>query len=246
MLKGHFRMKDRSRSVYDLGLLIVIISAVVFATNRVHSQNPTQTPAPATAQDGQRPSPSPTPSPTPTPINWSTDPVLKRFVARSIGPASMGGRIDDITAVEQNPYIIYVGFATNGVWKSTNNGTTFQPIFDTYGTHSIGDIAIAPSDPNIVWVGTGEANNRQSSSFGDGIYKSTDAGKTFTKMGLEDSQPIARIVIDPKDPNVVYVAVLGHLFGPNKERGVYKTTDGGKTWSNVKFIDEDTGFTDIV
>ena len=107
-------MKDRSRSVYDLGLLIVIISAVAFATITVHSQNPTptQTPAPAGAQ-GQRPTPSP--SPTPTPINWSTDPVLKRFVARSIGPASMGGRIDDITAVEQNPYIIYVAFATNGV-----------------------------------------------------------------------------------------------------------------------------------
>ena len=154
MLKGHFRMKDRSRSVYDLGLLIVIVSAVAFATITAHSQNQTatQTPAPAAPQ-AQRP----TPSPTPTPINWSTDPMLKRFVWRSIGPASMGGRIDDIAAVEQNPYIIYVAFATNGVWKSTNNGTTFQPIFDTYGTHSIGDVAIAPSDPNIVWVGTGEA-----------------------------------------------------------------------------------------
>ena len=157
----------------------------------------------------------------------------------------MGGRIDDFAVPEQNPHVIYVAFATNGVWKSTNNGTTFQPIFDTYTTHSIGDIAVAPSDPNIVWVGTGEPNNRQSSSYGDGIYKSTDAGKTFTKMGLEDSQTIARIVIDPKDPNIVYVAVLGHLFGPNKERGVYKTADGGRTWTNVKFIDEDTGFTDI-
>jgi len=238
-------MKDRSRSVYDLGLLIVIVSALAFITATVHSQNQTSSQTPATAAPQQSPRATPSPSPTPTPINWSTDPLLKRFVFRSIGPASMGGRIDDITAVEQNPYIIYVGFATNGVWKSTNNGTTFQPIFDTYGTHSIGDIAIAPSDPNIVWVGTGEANNRQSSTFGDGIYKSTDAGKTFTKMGLEDSQTIARIVVDPKDPNIVYVAVLGHLFGPNKERGVYKTTDGGKTWNNVKFIDEDTGFTDI-
>src|SRR6201988_4518694 len=128
-------MKDRSRAVYDLGLLIVIISAVAFATITVHSQNPTATQTPAPAAPGQRPAPSP--SPTPTPINWSTDPVLKRFVARSIGPASMGGRIDDIAVAEQNPYIIYVAFATNGVWKSTNNGTTFQPIFDTYGTHSI-------------------------------------------------------------------------------------------------------------
>jgi hypothetical protein len=140
--------------------------------------------------------------------------MLKRFVWRGIGPASMGGRIDDIVAVDSNPYIYYVGFATGGVWKTVNNGTTFQPVFDTYSTASIGDIAIAPSNPDIVWVGTGEANNRQSSSFGDGIYKSTDAGKTFTKMGLENSQTIARIVIDPKDPNTVYVAVLGHLFGP--------------------------------
>jgi photosystem II stability/assembly factor-like uncharacterized protein len=158
----------------------------------------------------------------------------------------MGGRIDDIAVVESNPFIFYLGLATGGVWKTTNNGTTFEPVFDRYGSCSVGDLAICQSDPNIVWVGTGEPNNRQSSSIGDGIYKSTDAGKSFTNVGLKDSQSIARIVIDPRDCNTLYVAAVGHLFGPNKERGVYKTTDGGKTWASIKFIDEDTGFTDIV
>lgn len=247
-------MRETCRSTREVGGLLLAVVAfaltavtlgalAVDAENATSSQSPsaTQTPAPTRTATA-----TPTPSPTPTPINWSNDPLLRPFVFRAIGPASMGGRIDDIACVETNSYICYVGFATGGVWKTTNNGTTFQPIFDTYSTSSIGDIAIAPSNPDIVWVGTGEPNNRQSSSFGDGIYKSTDAGKTFTKMGLENSQTIGRIVIDPKDANTVYVAVLGHLFGPNKERGVYKTTDGGKTWSNVKFIDEDTGFTDIV
>ena len=118
-------------------------------------------------------------------------------------------------------------------------------MFETYGTASIGDIAIHPTNPNIVYVGTGEANNRQTSSFGDGIYKTTDGGKTFTHIGLRETQTIARIVIDPKNPETVYVASPGHLFGPNPDRGVYKTTDGGKTWNKVKFIDDDTGFTDI-
>ncbi|HEY2934189.1 MAG TPA: hypothetical protein VGK99_20810 [Acidobacteriota bacterium] len=184
--------------------------------------------------------------PAPPSVNQSSDPLLKNFRWRSVGPANMGGRIDDIAVVESNPFVIYVGFATGGLWKTVNNGTTWEPIFDAYSTSSIGDIAVSQTDPNIVWVGTGEANNRQSSSFGDGVYKSTDAGKTFKNMGLKDTQSIPRIVIDPKDSNTVYVAVLGHLFGPNKERGIYKTTDGGASWANVKFIDEDTGFTDLV
>lgn len=184
-------------------------------------------------------------APAKPPINKSDDPMLNKFVWRSIGPASMGGRIDDIEAVESNPFVIYLGMATGGVFKSVNNGTTWEQIFDTYTTASAGDIAICQSNPDIVWVGTGEPNNRQSSTFGDGIYKSTDGGKTFTNMGLKETQTIARVVIDPKDPNTVYVAVLGHLFAPNKERGIYKTTDGGKTWANIKFIDENTGFTDL-
>src|SRR5712692_2970285 len=171
--------------------------------------------------------------------------ALKNMQWRSIGPAIMGGRIDDFAVVEGNSSTFYVGAATGGVWKTTNAGTTFEPIFDDQGSTSIGDIAIAPSDPNIVWVGTGEANNRQSSSWGDGIYRSLDGGKTWQNMGLKDSKHIGRIVIDPRDPNVVYVAVVGHLWGPNRERGVYKTTDGGKTWTNVLFINEDTGVIDV-
>src|SRR5712671_1253089 len=247
-------MKDTCHSARDFGGLMVGICALLFGVMALgalgaQAQNPASSQTQAAAQSPSPPRSAwatPIPSPTPPPVNWSTDPMLKRFVWRGIGPASMGGRIDDIAAVESNPYIFYVGFATGGVWKTVNNGTTFTPIFETYSTASIGDIAIASSNPDTVWVGTGEPNNRQSSSFGDGIYKSTDGGKTFAKMGLENSQTIARIVIDPKDANIVYVAVLGHLFGPNKERGIYKTTDGGKTWNNVKFIDEDTGFTDLV
>ncbi len=188
--------------------------------------------------------PTPVP-PLPAPINQTDDPILKPFVWRAIGPANMGGRIDDLAVVESNPSIIYAGFATGGIWKSTNNGTTWLPIFEKYPVSSIGDIALAPSNPDIIYVGTGEPNNRQSSSFGAGVYRSIDGGKSFEATGLNETQSIARIVVHPKDPNIAYVAALGHLFGPNQERGLYKTIDGGKTWTNTKFIDENTGFTDV-
>ena len=170
---------------------------------------------------------------------------LKNLEFREIGPAVMGGRIDDFGVVESNPNIVYVGTASGGVWKTTNNGTTWEPVFDKESVSTIGDIAIAPSDPAVVWVGTGEPNNRQSSSWGDGIYKSLDAGKTWQKMGLAATHHIGRIVIHPKNPEVVYAAALGHLWGPNPERGVYKTTDGGKTWNQVLKINDDTGVSDI-
>jgi photosystem II stability/assembly factor-like uncharacterized protein len=170
---------------------------------------------------------------------------LKNLEFREIGPAVMGGRIDDFAVVESNPNIVYVGTASGGVWKTTNNGTTWEAVFDKEGVSTIGDIAIAPSDPAVVWVGSGEPNNRQSSSWGDGIYKSLDAGKTWQKMGLAATHHIGRIVIHPKNPEVVYAAALGHLWGPNAERGVYKTTDGGKTWNQVLKINDDTGVSDI-
>ena len=170
---------------------------------------------------------------------------LKNLEFREIGPAVMGGRIDDFGVVESNPNIVYVGTAAGGVWKTTNNGTTWEPVFDKEGVSTIGDIAIAPSDPAVVWVGTGEPNNRQSSSWGNGIYKSLDAGKSWQNMGLKGTLHIGRIVIHPKNPEVVYAAALGHLWGPNSERGVYKTTDGGKTWNQALKINDDTGVSDI-
>ena len=170
---------------------------------------------------------------------------LKSLELREIGPAVMGGRIDDFAVVESNPNIVFVGIAAGGVWKTTNNGTTWTPVFDKEAVSTIGDIAIAPSDPSIVWVGTGEPNNRQSSSWGDGAYKSVDGGTTWQKMGLGATHHIGRVVIHPRNPDVVYVAAEGHLWGPNPERGVYKTTDGGKTWSQVLKINDDTGVSDI-
>jgi photosystem II stability/assembly factor-like uncharacterized protein len=172
--------------------------------------------------------------------------ALARAPWRSIGPAVMGGRIDDVAVDERNPSVIYVGAASGGLWKTTNAGTTWEPVFDRQGVSSIGDVALAPSNPDIVWVGTGEPNQRQSSTFGDGVYKSTDGGRTWTHMGLRDTQHVGRVIVDPVDAETVYVAALGRLWGPNKERGVFKTTDGGRTWSNTLFINEDTGFADMV
>jgi photosystem II stability/assembly factor-like uncharacterized protein len=179
------------------------------------------------------------------PPNQSTDPLLRSFTFRSIGPANMMGRVDDIQAAEQDPMTMYIGFATGGLWKSTDGGNYWKPLWENQENASVGAIAIAPSNKEIVYVGTGEANNRQSSSIGDGVWGTTDGGAHWTHLGLENTQSIGRIVVDPGNPNVVYVAAVGHLFGPNPERGLYKTTDGGKTWKLSKFIDNDTGFNDV-
>ena len=164
---------------------------------------------------------------------------------RGIGPANMGGRVTAFAIVPTRPSTMYLATASGGLWKTVNQANTWTPIFDDQPTVSLGDVAVAPSDPEIVWVGTGEANARNSVSWGDGVYKSLNGGKTWQHMGLKDSEHIGRILIHPKNPDIVYVAALGHLWGPNKERGVYKTQDGGKTWELSKFLNEDTGFIDL-
>ena len=177
---------------------------------------------------------------------WSQAPSpFSGVPLRTIGPASMSGRITDLAVNESNPFEFYVASATGGVWKTTDNGVTWAPVFEREGTHSVGAIAVDQRDPSVVWVGTGEATNRQSSSWGDGVYKSTDGGKSWRNVGLRESHHIARIAIDPTNPEVVYVAVPGHLWGPSRERGLYRTTDGGRTWELVLARDEDTGAVDV-
>jgi photosystem II stability/assembly factor-like uncharacterized protein len=164
---------------------------------------------------------------------------------RSIGPANMGGRTADVEGVPGNPNLVYVGTASGGVWKTTNGGVTWTPIFERQGTLSVGDMALEPNNPDVIWVGTGESNVRNSVSFGDGVYKSVDGGKSWQHMGLRDTRHISRIVISPHNPNIVYVGALGHAFGPNEERGVFMTTDGGKTWTKTLFIDNAHGVADM-
>src|SRR5437773_1333186 len=154
--------------------------------------------------------------------------------ARNIGSATMSGRIAALDAVVRNGRLtMFVGSASGGVWKSVNGGTTFKPVFDRQDVQSIGAVAIDPSNPEIVWVGTGESWLRNSVSVGDGVYKSIDGGENWTNLGLKDSEHIAKILVDPKDSNTVYACGTGHLWDDNDERGVYKTADGGKTWRKV-------------
>ncbi len=195
-----------------------------------------------------------------------TDTDLKRIPWRSIGPANMGGRVSDLCFKPGDHKTFYMGFASGGLWRTTNMGTTFEPLFDNQWTSSIGAVvccdapknwkgwtdATKPADREkegkgkILWVGTGEGNGRNSSSWGNGMYRSTDSGKTWKHLGLDATHDIPRIAVDPRDPDVCYAAALGRLWGPNPERGLYKTTDGGETWSLVLSIDENTGCCDVL
>jgi photosystem II stability/assembly factor-like uncharacterized protein len=162
---------------------------------------------------------------------------------RHIGP--VGNRVTSVVGIPGDPDTYYVGAASGGIWKTTDGGVTWEPIFDDQSAQSIGSLAVAPSDPNIVWAGTGEQCIRSHISIGDGIYKSTDAGRTWRRMGLEQTGRIGEIVIDPQNPDIVLACALGHAYGPQQERGVFRTTDGGRTWTRVLFVDEQTGCSDV-
>ena len=152
---------------------------------------------------------------------------------RELGPAMTSGRITGFAVHPDDPDIIYAASASGGLWKTSNAGTTWVAVFSDATSVSLGAVALDPSNPDVVWVGTGEQNNVRSSSFGDGVYRSDDGGKSWRHMGLEESRHVGRILVHPRDPDVVYVAALGSLWGPNPERGLYRTTDGGATWTRV-------------
>src|SRR5438046_352759 len=173
-------------------------------------------------------------------------PTFNGLKFRSIGPAFTSGRVIGFAVEPNNPSHFFVASASGGVWKTVNDGTTWIPVFDREGSYSIGAIALDPKNPLTVWVGTGENNSQRSVSYGSGLYRSDDGGKTWKNVGLKSSEHIGRIAIDPKDSNTVYVAAQGPLWGPGGDRGLFKTTDGGKTWKNALSISENTGVTDVV
>ena len=168
----------------------------------------------------------------------------KKLRYRHIGP--VGNRVIAVVGVPGDPRIYYAGAASGGIWKTEDGGLNWEPIFDDQPVHSIGSLAVAPSDSNIVWAGTGETFIRANVSIGNGIWKSTDGGTSWEHMGLEGTGRIGRVIIHPKNPDIVYSAALGHGYGPQEERSIYRTTDGGDTWEHVLFVDENTGASDLV
>jgi photosystem II stability/assembly factor-like uncharacterized protein len=172
--------------------------------------------------------------------------IYSNYPVKNVGPVVQGGRITDFAVNESNTKKFYVAFASGGVFKTSNNGITFDPVFDNQGALTIGDICLSPSNDQVLWVGTGENNSSRSSYAGSGVYKSLNGGDSWEFMGLESTQHIGRIIIHPENPDIVWVAAMGNLYTHNSERGVYKTTDGGKTWSNTLYINDSTGAIDLI
>jgi len=250
---------------------VVAVSSILSWASGCAAQTPTVETTPAARSNEPSPAPAETAPPPAAAERLLRPDDLKALSWRSIGPANMGGRVSDIALAPGDSKTFFVAYGTGGLFKTTNRGTTFAPVFDKEETASIGAVAVADAPPDwpgwkdekpdaaddkidppkrgkakIVWIGTGEGNGRNSSSYGCGVYRSTDGGSTFTNVGLRDSHDIPRLAVDPRNPDVCYVAALGHLWGANKERGVYKTSDGGRTWDAVLQIDENTGAVDVL
>ena len=243
------RLSARLITIASLALLIPLS---IFAQAEAASQRP----KPAEAVK-QQPSPEPArPEPTRRPEQAGAEdenrprdplssPTFNGLRFRSLGPAFTSGRVSGFAVDPNNPARYFVAVSSGGVWKTINNGTTWTPVFDREGSYSIGAITLDPKNPLTVWVGTGENNSQRSVSYGNGLYRSDDSGKTWKNVGLKTSEHIGRIAIDPKDSNIVYVAAQGPLWGPGGDRGLFKTTDNGKTWKNILNISEHTGVTDV-
>ncbi|HZN05220.1 MAG TPA: hypothetical protein VFB65_00475 [Pyrinomonadaceae bacterium] len=222
--------------------ILLLILLPVYAAAQQPSPSPTPSASPVASPSA---SATPTPDASPTPRDPMSTPTFNGLRLRSIGPAFTSGRISGFAVDPANPTRYYVAVASGGVWKTINAGVTWTPIFDNESSYSIGAIALDPKNPLTVWVGTGENNSQRSVSYGNGLYKSDDGGRTWRNVGLRTSEHIGRIAIDPKDSNIVYVAAQGPLWGPGGDRGLFKTTDGGKTWKNILNISENTGVTDV-
>lgn len=237
-------MVSTSYSKWGLGALLgVFVLAVQFSPEASAQQGRrkgNQEKAPGQVQPSSPAKTEPTAAMV-VPLDWT-----KALKWRELGPANMGGRITAISVHPKDPTLWWVATASGGLLKTTNNGNTFEHQFDRESTISIGDVCVAPSNPNIVWVGTGEANPRNSVSMGDGVYKSLDGGKSWKNMGLKSSFQISKVLIHPTNPDIVYVGALGRLYGPGGDRGAFKTTDGGKSWNRIHFIDEKTGVIDMI
>jgi len=217
------------------------IFALVTAPQIAQAQaTPTPMPRPASTGEPKPQNPTPAPSPTPTP-----GPPFSNMQWREIGPALPGGRVAAVAGSQRDVNLYYLGAAGGGVWKSTDGAETWRPVFEKQKVSAIGAVAIDPSNDDVVWVGTGESNPRNDVSYGDGVYKSTDAGKTWTNVGLTLTRHISRILIDPRNPNHVIVGALGDVFGPSENRGVYVTQDGGKTWSKTLYVSDQSGVSDM-
>ena len=224
-----------------------VVVALVLAAALVSAQQaPAEKPKSEKAQKKSAKQPqaeAPAPAATTTPPKKEED-RWKGLTWRLIGPYR-GGRALAVAGVPGDPATYYFGAVAGGIWKSTDGGTSWKPIADKEKITSIGDIAVAQSDPNVIYAGSGEACIRGNIVEGDGVYKSTDAGKSWRNVGLRDTRHIGRVIIHPKNPEIVFVAALGHAYGPNSERGVFRSSDGGKTWEKVLYKDENTGAIDI-